>query len=317
MLRIKFLVLVSTVMLPVAANAQATAETRKLAAEVPIADMHMHLTKDLTPDKMRAQMDANKVKWGGAVGGVAPGQDVSVYAKALGERYIPAGGQQELFRIYRDKGPDGTTDTKNPIFRRLADSADAQFKSGLLRGFGELFVNNRRSHPDPTFRRKIATDSPTFRELYAIAARHGGFVQIHMEGDDDSLAQLDNLIASAGPVTIILSHCMVTASRASVRKLLERYPSAYCELSARGAPVLGEKHPLAGAIRIYDLNGIQGEWLKFIEAMPDRFMIGSDAIHESYDDIIRSYRTNFLPYLKPDTMRKVAYENAQRVFKLK
>ena len=46
-------------------------------------------------------------------------------------------------------------------------------------------------------------------------------------------------------------------------------------------------------------------------------MIGSDAIHGSYDDVIRSYRTNFLPYLKPDTMRKVAYENAQRVFKLK
>ena len=65
-------------------------------------------------------------------------------------------------------------------------------------------------------------------------------MQIHMEGDDDSLAQLDNLIASAGPVTIILSHCLVTASRAAVRKLLERHPSAYCELSARGAPVLGE-----------------------------------------------------------------------------
>ena len=55
-----------------------------------------------------------------------------------------------------------------------------------------------------------------------------------------------------------------------------------------------------------------------MEDHSDRFMIGTDAISgDDFEAAIKIVRKGLLPNLKPDTARKIAYQNAQRLFGLK
>jgi predicted TIM-barrel fold metal-dependent hydrolase len=52
---------------------------------------------------------------------------------------------------------------------------------------------------------------------------------------------------------------------------------------------------------------------------PDRFMIGSDTHYPDesrYDDVMKEFRDGLFPYLQPETLKKVAYQNAVKVFRL-
>ena len=55
-----------------------------------------------------------------------------------------------------------------------------------------------------------------------------------------------------------------------------------------------------------------------MEDHSDRFMIGTDADSgDVFEAKIDTVRNGLLPYLKPDTARKIAYQNAQRLFDLR
>jgi hypothetical protein len=48
-------------------------------------------------------------------------------------------------------------------------------------------------------------------------------------------------------------------------------------------------------------------------------MIGSDTHapdEHRYDEVMQEFREGLFPYLQPETLKKVAYQNAVRVFKL-
>lgn len=299
------------------AHAQpASAAVAQLAMEVPVADVHMHLYPGLAPEELLALMDKNKVRWGGAVGPIVPGIDVDAFAKVLGERYIPAGAQSEYAAMYFRGGVSEMEDAQQPAFKQLVEKLQADFGQKKIRGLGELILNNRNSHPDPRFRRRAQLDAPTFVALFELASKHGGFVQIHLEDDSGSIKGLENLIKINPAVPVILSHCMATATASSARALLEKHPNLYCETSARSSVLLW--HPNASGYQIHTQNSVNSSWLALIEAMPDRFMVGSDVTSRavSYDNVISTVRTGLLAKLSEGTLKKVAYENAQRVLKL-
>jgi predicted TIM-barrel fold metal-dependent hydrolase len=55
-----------------------------------------------------------------------------------------------------------------------------------------------------------------------------------------------------------------------------------------------------------------------MEDHSDRFMVGTDAHNvQEFVDAIDTVRTGLLPDLTPTTARKIAYQNAQRLFGLK
>ena len=289
---------------------------RKAALEVPIADAHYHLIPGLNAQAMKAQMDRNGVRWAGGVGATQPGIEVDSFSLELGSRYSRAGAQAELARIYRTGGVDELQNLNNPIFIALKTALADDFKAGKIQGIGELILNNLRSHPDPTFRRKVPLDAPPIVELIAIANQFGGYVQIHTEPDAGSLAQLERLVVAYPKVAFILSHCMPLSSASDMRSLLNKYQTIYCEVSTRN-PVYS-KNPQHQASVIHSGRDIDSSWLKLIEEMPGRFMIGSD-VHSStlsYDEIIQVVRGGFLSQLRPETMRQVAYENAVKVLRL-
>lgn len=293
----------------------ARAARRQQALEVPIADVHMHLFPGLTPQEALNRMDRNKVRWAGGVGALRKDTDVAAFSALLGKRYFPAGGQPEMGAMWFAGGAAELVNAEGAAFKDMLAKVERDLKEGTIHGVGELILNNRASHPSPQFRRKVQTDAPTFVALFQLADRYGGFVQIHSEDDSDSVRGLENLATQFPKVPIILSHCLARATAASAKVLLEKYPNLYCETSARSSAILSA--PMLQQYLMHDQHGAQPQWVALMEAMPDRFMVGSDDTgHHAYDTLISTIRTGLLPQLSEATLKKVAYENAVRVFKL-
>lgn len=315
MLRLTFALLLAA--LVPASHAQDKAALRKLAMEVPIADVHMHVYPGLKPEELLESMDENKVLWGGGVGAVMAPARIDEFIPVLGKRYFPAGGQAEYVEIFREGKIPALESADHPIFVKLKEDLDRDLASGKIKGIGELILNNANSHPNPAFRRKATIDAPSIKQLFSLAEKHEAFVQIHMEDDPQSLEQLGNLLTAHPKVPVILSHCFAVGGADSAKQFLSRYPNTYCDLSARSpavlqAPVAMQRHG------VHDHANLEAPWLALIEQMPDRFMVGSDSFASfvRYSHAIKLARSGLLANLSEATMRKVAYENAVRVFKL-
>jgi len=294
---------------------QATPQSIELAKIVPIADVHMH-TYQQSPRSAqwwREMMDANGVKWGGAVGDYR--EDVQA---ELGDRYIPAVGQAEFFKVFFKDGRSGLINPENETFKALYLRSEELFKEGKIKGFGEFHTDNHSSGP-PRIRRIIRTDNPAMRKFYEIANRYGGFVQIHAEFDGDFEKDILNLSLSYPNTTTILSHCLSTKNVDNVAAILGKRKNIVCEVSSLGAVHVNRLN-IPRSPHAYDSGGLYSNWIKFIEAFPDQVLLGSDpccGIDAAYSEMITELRTSVLPYLSPVTMEKVANKNAIRIFSLK
>jgi hypothetical protein len=302
---------------PLAATAQmGTEESKALASQVPIADVHMHLYLGLTPAELKSAMDRNNVRWGGGVGPVGPGYDPKDFSKMLGNRYFPAGANSELYELFQLGGASAMQDAEGESFKALAKKVTEQFVKKEISGIGELVLNNSASSYTPSFRRKVKINAETVLVLFGIAEKYKGFVSIHMDNDGDSVQELESVVSRFPTVPVILSHCMSRASAGDAKSLLERYPNLYCDTSFRSSARISA--PALQRFMIHTRSGADSDWLALMEAMPDRFMVGSDVYTKdvSYDGIIEAIRTGLLQHLSVPTLRKVAFENAQRVFRL-
>lgn len=305
----------SLVLLTFNSFAQSSPETIELAKKIQIADVHMH-TYQQNPRSAawwKEQMDANGVKWGGAVGDYR--EDVQAELK---DRFIPAIGQIAFFKVFFKDNTRGLIDPENPVFQDLYGRADKLFESGLVKGFGEFHTDNHTSG-HPRIRRVIRTDNPAMRKFYAIAERHSGFVQIHAEFDKDFEKDILSLSADFPNVTTVLSHCLSTNDANSLASLFSKRTNITCEMSATGEAInrlLGlNKSPIA-----FNSSGPFKDWKKLIESYPDQVMLGTDpccGADRGYSDLISELRENLLPYFSSEIMEKLAYKNAVRIFKLK
>lgn len=315
--RWRALIAVLAALLPLTTPVRANeAESASLAASVPIADVHMHLYRGLTPDELRAAMDRNNVRWGGGVGPVGPGYDPLEFSKTLGSRYFPAGAQAQQFVMFQAGGGNELTNADSPRFKALMEQLAGQFERKEISGLGELVLNNNRSTAMPGFARKVRIDAEALQAMYALAQKNQGFVQLHADDDADSMAQIESMAKRYPDVPFILSHCLTRASALAARALLERHANLYCETSYRSTVRNGA--PMLRPHMIHTADSTDAAWLAVIEALPERFMVGSDIYTKdvSYDAVIGAIRSGLLAKLSPTTMKKVAHENAQRVFRL-
>jgi hypothetical protein len=290
-------------------------ESLELAKTVPIADVHMH-TVDRFTSFHKEQMDRNNVKWGGGVGptGKNPPSTKDIQA-VLGNRYFFGLGQAEFTQVFFSAGAERLTNKNNRAFIEMFKVADNLLETRQAYGFGEIHIDNNNSSPSSNFRRKVTLDNPVIRTMYEIANKHSSFIQLHMEADDANIAVLKRYLVEFPNVSTVLSHGLPYGKQPLIRDLLENHPNIYFELSRKGA-VLNEKEVgQAFSTR----NGVKEIWLKSLEMYPDRFMIGSDTHYPDesrYDDVMKEFRDGLFQYLQPETLKKVAYQNAVRVFKL-
>ena len=290
-------------------------DSLELAKTVPIADVHMH-TVDRFVSFHKAQMDRNNVKWGGGVGptGKNPPSTQDIQS-ALGERYFFSLGQAEFTQVFFSAGAEGLTNASNRAFVDLFKVADNLLESRKAYGFGEIHIDNNNSAPTNSFRRKVTLDNPVIRRMYEIANKHSSCIQLHMEADDVNIAALKRYLSEFPNVSTVLSHGLPYGKQTLIRDLLEKHPNIYFELSRKGA-VLNEKEV---GQAFSSRHGVKEIWLKSLELYPDRFMIGSDTHYPDesrYDEVMQEFREGLFPYLQPETLKKVAYQNAVRVFRL-
>jgi len=297
-------------------------ESARIAPDLPLADLHFHPQPAISPAMAREWMDRNGVRW---IGGGVKAWKLEVlplgramwttYALDLGERFIPIGGMTELNVAYRKGGVAAMEDAGDPEIAALLHRSDEDLSAGRIKAIGTIFINNSRSHTMPAFRRKAHGDASSVRRLYTLVAEHGAVLVVHMHPDADTLAQFEPLMAADRRARVMWSQCGTDATASQLRRMLDRHPNLFCELSWRYPPITT---PDLKSRYIFDATGPTEEWRTLIEDHPDRFMIGNDGeTPDQYDAAIAMVRKGLLPYLKPETARMVAYKNAVREFNLK
>jgi predicted TIM-barrel fold metal-dependent hydrolase len=305
--------------LSLATVAHAQSASKDLAEKVPIADVHRHVQRWVSPEQLKQQMQEQNVSWSGAVGAPFGPWDTAPYAQLLGKKYIATAGQVELSGIYAQHGATGLTDINLDTYQTLLRRSDQLFAAGRIKGFGELILNNQTSNPMVSFRRKVNIDSAPIEAMFKIAAKHKGFVQIHSEDDTDSVEQIKTLASKYPDVAIILSHCLLTGNVDLIKTLLTQHPNLYCEMSARSK----SHYPNIDNERIrtriiYSEDFAKDEWIKLIDAFPTRFMVGTDTYNPNvnFEQNITEIRKGLLAKLQPASIELVAYKNAVRVMQL-
>jgi hypothetical protein len=283
-------------------------ESEALAQSVPIADVHMHFDIGRqSVGQMLQKMKENKVLWGGGVGDYAGDMQ-----SALGRNYLPALGQAEFTKVLMSSGEQGLQNLEHPVFVQFFKEAESLMASGKARGFGEIHINNRSNvSPNDPFGRSIPLDSPVVRRMYEISDAYSGFVQIHYNKDHRTVDQIVAMAQRYPKTLTIVAHCMPVGSPDDIRRIFDAAPNVMCEIS-------GATH-LHGVKRIVTPEGINSRWLQMIEDYPDRVMMGTDpccGLMRRYGEIVQLMRSKALAAMKPETLEKVAYKNALRVFGL-
>jgi len=282
---------------------------------MPIADLHFHPggQSSSSPSEFLGLMNDTGVKWAGA--GSAGGRGVSPnlwqeYSEQIGSRFIPFSGQKDFNIAYLRGGSSAMLNPNHPRVSNFMEQIEEDLETGVVKGVGEIFINNQHSNSKSKMRRKVEADATIFQDLYRLIAKHNAFLTFHMEGDYDSLEQMENLLSSDRNGRILWNHCGTNTSSNDVRGMLSRNSNLFCELSFRYLAKESSRD-------IFGEGWLDEGWRDLIEDFPKRFMIGTDAKNPSdYRKYIKVVRSGLLSNLTPSTARMVAYENAQRLFDL-
>lgn len=163
-----------------------------------------------------------------------------------------------------------------------------ELKRGYYKGIGEFHLNGKDAA------------TPVVRRFVQIAVENNLYLLAH--ADEPALEQL---FAHDPKVKVIWAHTGFTTPTAQLDTYLKRYPNLWLELSYRSGLTDGQ-------------GQLTPEWKQLFERHPTRFLLGSDtwidSRWQSYPEIIEEYR-RWLAQLPADLAAKIAYQNAERLFK--
>ena len=278
--------------------------------DLPIADLHFHADRNLSPEAVLAAMDRAGVRWAGN-GPKGADPNWQAYVAAAPERFIPFGGQGAIGTRVQSQGESAWT-LQSPDLNRYLGALEQGLREGRFRGIGELFVNNEHTHQRDFAPTRYPADSPLMRKLLALAATYHVPLSVHMEADPASIDELERLLASDRNATVIWAHCGFWIEADDVKKLMDRHPNLMCELSHRDDRAHGPRmrtSPITAPGR-----RLKPEWKALLEAHSDRFLVGTDVDNfDDYGKIVAYYREVFAQ-LSPEAAERFARGNAMRLW---
>ncbi len=181
----------------------------------------------------------------------------------------------------------------------LLKQLDALLATGSFKGIGEISaVHFPSTGFDET---DFSLLGPMVTGILELARKYKVPVMLHVESTH--MAELGQLLARFPDVPVIWAHGGYTPLFLA-RRMLERHPNLYYELSARTWP----HHPRSPDYTILrDGQQVWPEWLRLIEAMPQRFMVGTDASNRSASADAMKFASvqNFLAQLSPAAREQV------------
>lgn len=210
-------------------------------------------------------------------------------------------------------------------------------------GFGEvtaehLSLPTMKEEGLNHFNNSVQADHPLLLLLADIAAEKDVPIDIHFDIFPTTMPTPERIAAGNPPV--------LKENRAAFERLLSHNPKARFNWAHVGSDPAGQRSPdlmrdmltrhpnLYSAFRIVN-NGfhpmlplneksiLKPEWRKLIEDFPDRFTVHTDIFYVSSWPPRRGPKNSheqakrLLEQLAPDIARKLAYENAQRIYKIK
>jgi predicted TIM-barrel fold metal-dependent hydrolase len=260
---------------------------------VPFVDAHVHLNDESMQLEMMRRFGATRavVFWGRN----SDNESIAESVKRHPELFIGFASISPERAAYRR-----AWDVPDPALLRTLDELLA---SGRFKGIGEISAVH---FPSPGF---PETDydpmGPMMRGILTLARKHRVPVMVHVEVT--RLKELSGLLETFPDVPVIWAHGGYTPLFVA-RRMLERHPNLYYELSARTWP----RHPRSPDYTILrDGTSVWPEWLALIESKAERFIVGTDASQRSRETEIMKFDSvqAFLRQLSPGTRERVARVN--------
>jgi predicted TIM-barrel fold metal-dependent hydrolase len=277
--------------------ASGPAESGRLPEPVPFVDSHVHLNDERLQIELMERYGVERavVFWGRR----SDNESVAAAAARHPGRFIAFASISPERAAYRkgwDAGDAG-----------LLRSLDALLASGRFKGIGEISAVHFPSPGLPEA--DYDPMGPMMLGIMTLARRHRVPVMVHVEVT--RVRELGALLEAFPDVAVIWAHGGYTPLVVA-RRMLERHPNLYYELSARTWP----RHPRSPDYTILrDGRQVWPEWLELIEAKPDRFVVGTDASHrsEAMERMKLESIQAFLRQLSPAARARVARKNLLRL----
>jgi hypothetical protein len=215
-----------------------------------------------------------------AVFSSTPDKGTEMLYEIAPDRVIP------LTRPYRSNH-DVLTWHHNP---EIVEYTRQQAAKGIFRGFGEFHMWFH--HLD---------GKSIMPEIMQIAAEQGWVLNAHTD-----IKAMEKLLEMQPTVNIIWAHCGFLVPADKVQALIEKYPTAHCDMSFH--EILTDED-----------DNLMPEWKALMEKHPDRFMVAVDTFSEGrwgelqkHTDFIQEW----LAQLSPRAAKLIAHGNVSRLFPL-
>jgi Amidohydrolase len=249
------------------------------AQELPIFDAHIHYSQPdwqvLTPEQALAILDRAGVRRA-LVSSTPDDGTLKLYEQAP-RRITP------FLRPYRTREDMGTWHS-DPAVQTYVE---ARLKRGIYKGIGEFHLLSADQ-----------AEASVVKRCAELAAEQRLFLHAHV--DDLTVEKLLQLYPQ---VRILWAHAGMTASAATVGRLLDQFPTLWVELALRSDVAPDGK--------------LDPEWRSVFLRHPDRFMVGTDtwvtSRWETLPEGMQAIR-GWLGQLPQDVAERVAYQNAERLF---
>jgi Amidohydrolase len=248
------------------------------AAQFPIFDAHIHYSRPdweaYTPERALSILAAAGVRRA-IVSSTPDDGTLKLYEKAP-KSVVP------FLRPYRTRDDMGSW-PRDPGVQAYVEE---RLKRGIYRGIGEFHLS------------AADVGAPTVRRIAELAAERDLFLQAHV---DD--VTIEKLLMLYPKVRFLWAHAGMSASAATVGRLLERFPKLWVELALRTDVAPG--------------GTLDPEWRAVFVKYPDRFMVGTDTWVTSRWEIVRDYHRDvqvWLAQLPRNVAEAIAWKNGERLF---
>jgi hypothetical protein len=260
--------------------------------------------------------------------------------KQAPDRIAIMGGGGSLNHLLQEHGDDKTLD---PALKQKFTAIAEDILAKGAKGFGELTAHHVSLNPGHGYE-WIPPDSPLLLLLADIAAQHDVPIDLHLDPIPEDVPTPSELHSPRNPKILkenvsgferLLDHNpktrIVWAHAGSdpvgfftpelVSTLMRKHPNLYCSVRTTHKRNNPMRHPR---------DGINTDWIEVLNEFPDRFVMGTDSfvITEDYTGpngprvlarktwVQREGANEVLGYLSEDVAKKLAYQNALRIYKL-
>jgi hypothetical protein len=287
------------------------------AATVPIIDLHFHADRWDIPGLVTLFDELGVARAGNGTGG--SDSTTRGYTEQYPDRFFSFAGQGPIGGLALGQS-ERTANLESQALLDYLAQLEADLQAGRFKGIGELYANNLLGGG----RSRYPADSPLMQRLWALSATYQVPLSVHMDATEESVAEMERLLASDRRGSWIWAHTGMFAEPPLLRRLLQTHTNLVCELSARitggEAPAAWPRDliPMFDVVSIVDHDGrVRPAWRELLEEFPDRFMIGTDTppTRSAYVRVTGVLR-QFFAQLSTETAAKVAHGNAERLLRL-